>query len=264
MQSDFPQKSKTHPKVQLEPDTAAFGFLRVPENEKVDWVCRHFNIVAEKYDFMNTLLSFGIHYLWKKIAVSMMSLRKGDRVLDICGGTADLSLFAARDIGTSGLVALCDINRKMMEIGRSKMQASPFGRRITFIQGDAEKLPLADNTFDAAMVGFGIRNLTHMEEGFKEIHRVLKPHGRMMCLEFSHPVTPWFRTLYDWYSFYLIPAIGKILVGSRQAYTYLPESIRLFPGPDELKAVLENIGFSQVIYRRFTDGIAVAHLGVKS
>jgi demethylmenaquinone methyltransferase/2-methoxy-6-polyprenyl-1,4-benzoquinol methylase len=264
MQSDPLVKSET-PLVNhsSEPGTAPFGYLRVPENEKVDWVRRHFNTVAEKYDFMNTLLSFGIHYVWKEIAVKMMALREGDRVLDVCGGTADLSLYAARDVGASGLVTLCDINWKMMEIGRPKVDSSPYARRITYIQGDAEKLPLADSTFDAAMVGFGIRNLTHMERGFGEMCRVLKPQGKLMCLEFSQPITPWFRYLYDFYSFYLMPVIGKVLVGSRRAYTYLPESIRLFPEPDELKSILENIGFSQVTYRRFTNGIAVAHLGMK-
>ncbi len=264
MQSDPPVKSETplsdRPSA---PGTAAFGYLQVPEEEKVDWVRRHFNTVAEKYDFMNTLLSFGIHYLWKEIAVKMMALREGDRVLDLCGGTADLSLYAARDVGASGLITLCDINWKMMEFGRPKVDSSAYARRITYVQGDAEKLPLGDATFDAAMVGFGIRNLTHMEMGFKEMYRVLKPQGKLMCLEFSQPVTPWFRYLYDFYSFYLMPVIGKVLVGSRRAYTYLPESIRLFPDPDELKSILENIGFSQVTYRRFTNGIAVAHLGIK-
>jgi demethylmenaquinone methyltransferase / 2-methoxy-6-polyprenyl-1,4-benzoquinol methylase len=262
MQSDSLVKSEP-PNAPREVGTATFGYLRVPETEKVDWVRRHFNTVAEKYDFMNTLLSFGIHYVWKKIAVEMMDLRVGDQILDVCGGTADLALFAARHIGPTGMVTLCDINWKMMEIGRPKVAASPHAEVITYLQGDAEQLPVADGKFDAAMVGFGIRNLTHMEKGFEEIYRVLKPGGKLMCLEFSQPVTPWFRFLYDFYSFYMMPTIGKVLVGSRRAYTYLPESIRLFPGPEELKAILENIGFSRVAYRRFTNGIAVAHLGVK-
>ena len=264
MQPDPLAKSQTPPVSHTsEPGTASFGYLRVPESDKVDWVRRHFNTVAEKYDFMNTLLSFGTHYLWKRVAVEMMALGAGDRVLDVCGGTADLALFAASHIGQAGLVTLCDINWKMMAIGRPKVESSPYAGRITYLQGDAEHLPVADSTFDAAMVGFGIRNLTHMEKGFEEIYRVLKPGGKLMCLEFSEPVTPWFRSLYDFYSFYLMPVIGKVLAGSRHAYTYLPESIRLFPGPEELKILLESIGFSRVTYRRFTNGIAVAHLGIK-
>lgn len=246
------------------PQMAHFGYVQVPENEKVTWVRRHFDSVACKYDFMNTLLSFGIHYLWKRIAVRMMQLKEGDRIIDVCGGTADLSLMAAGAIGGSGRIVLYDINWAMMETGRPKVESSPFSERIGYVQGNAECISFADNSFDAAMVGFGIRNLTHMEEGFREMHRVLKPGGKLMCLEFSEPVTPWFRCLYDFYSFYIMPALGKLLVGSRRAYTYLPESIRLFPGPEELKSILESIGFTQVRYRRLTDGIAAIHLGIKA
>lgn len=246
-----------------EASTTNFGFLRVPEQDKVLWVRRHFNTVAEKYDFMNTLLSFGIHYAWKRASVRMMHLKEGDRVIDVCGGTADLSLMASRYIGPTGRIALYDINWAMMVTGRPKVQASEAKGRVEFIQGDAEKIAFADNSFEGAMVGFGIRNLTHMVEGFREMYRVLKPGGTFMCLEFSEPRTRWFKALYDFYSFYIMPVVGKILGGSRHAYTYLPESIRLFPGPDELKATLESIGFHSVHYRRFTNGIAVVHIGKK-
>jgi len=243
---------------------ADFGYLKVPEAEKVTWVRRHFNTVASNYDFMNSLLSFGTHHIWKRIAVRMMELPKGARVIDVCGGTADLSLLAASDIGSSGQVVLYDINWAMMAAGRPKVLDSPFVGGIQYVQGDAERIAFADGTFDAAMVGFGIRNLTHMEHGFEEMHRVLKPGGKIMCLEFSEPRTPWFRCLYDFYSFHIMPAVGWLLAGSRHAYTYLPESIRLFPAPDELKSILEGIGFSRVTYRRLTDGIAVIHVGIKS
>jgi demethylmenaquinone methyltransferase / 2-methoxy-6-polyprenyl-1,4-benzoquinol methylase len=244
-------------------ELAHFGFREVPVQEKVQWVLRHFNTVADKYDFMNTLLSFGIHLLWKRTAIRMMGLKPGARVIDLCGGTGDLALLAAKAVGQEGRVILYDINWKMMVTGRPKVSRSPVGESILYVQGDAERIAFPDGSFDAAMVGFGIRNLTHMEKGFEEMYRVLKPGGVMMCLEFSRPVTPWFRCLYDFYSFRIMPLVGKILGGSRQAYTYLPESIRLFPLQKELAAKLERIGYTRVSYRNLTDGIAVVHLGVK-
>jgi demethylmenaquinone methyltransferase/2-methoxy-6-polyprenyl-1,4-benzoquinol methylase len=152
----------------------------------------------------------------------------------------------------------------MLNAGRPKVARSPLAGRILYLQGDAERLSCPDNLFDGAMVGFGIRNLTHPDAGFREMHRVLKPGGRLMCLEFSQPTWAWFRWLYDQYSFYFMPLAGKIMVGSRQAYTYLPQSIRRFAQPADLSAVLEHIGFSQVRFRRLTNGIAAVHLGVKS
>ena len=193
-----------------------------------------------------------------------MGLKEGDRVLDVCGGTADLALLAAKRIGPAGRVVVYDINRAMMQAGRPKVAQADLAAQIAFLQGDAEHLSCPDASFDAAMVGFGIRNLTHPELGFKEMHRVLKPGGRLMCLEFSQPATAWFRRLYDFYSFYLMPLMGRIFVGSWQAYTYLPESIRMFAHPEEVSATLEGLGFTQVRFRRLTNGIAVIHLGVKA
>jgi demethylmenaquinone methyltransferase / 2-methoxy-6-polyprenyl-1,4-benzoquinol methylase len=243
---------------------ADFGFLKVPEKDKAAWVRRHFNSVAKNYDWMNTLLSFGVHYQWKRMAVRMMRLRPGDRVLDVCGGTGDLSRMAAGCVGSSGLVALYDINWEMMAAGRPKSESPDHSGIIRYVQGDAEKIAFPDNVFDAAMVGFGIRNLTHMENGFREMHRVLKPGGTLMCLEFSEPATPWFRWLYDFYSFHIMPFVGKVFAGCQPAYSYLPESIRLFPAPGELKTILEQIGFANVTFRRLTDGIAVVHIGTKA
>jgi len=243
---------------------AHFGFERVPEDDKVKWVLKHFNTVADKYDFMNTLLSFGIHHLWKRTAISMLRLKKGDVVIDVCGGTGDLSLLAAQEVGSSGKVILYDMNRAMMEKGRPKVSNSPFAGNILFVQGDAERISFPDHSFDAATVGFGIRNLTHLESGLVQIHRVLKPGGKLMCLEFSKPAAPIFRWLYDFYSFYIMPFLGKLIVGSKQAYTYLPESIRMFPSPSELADDFKSIGFSSVSYRRLTNGIAVVHLAKKN
>ena len=164
-----------------------FGFRRVAAREKGTLVRSHFDAVAKRYDLMNTLLSFGIHYLWKRTAIEILQLKEGETVLDICGGTGDLSVLAAKRIGPSGRIVLYDINRAMMEAGRCKSTHAAERSRILYVQGDAERAALASGSFDAAMVGFGIRNLTDREEGLREIHRVLKPGGRFVCLEFSQP-----------------------------------------------------------------------------
>jgi len=243
--------------------TTHFGFRKVPEQEKVKWVRDHFDKVAERYDLMNTLLSFGIHYLWKRTAIRLLELREGDAVLDVCGGTGDLSVLAVKRVGARGKVVLYDINRAMMTAGRDKPVHAGERQQILYVQGDAERITFPTGSFDAAIVGFGIRNLTHMEEGLREMYRVLKPGGRFVCLEFSQPTAAWFRLLYDFYSFRIMPLLGRLVVGSRQAYTYLPESIRLFPSPAALAGIMEEIGFRQVTHRRLTNGIAAVHRGVK-
>jgi demethylmenaquinone methyltransferase/2-methoxy-6-polyprenyl-1,4-benzoquinol methylase len=240
-----------------------FGYQVIPEKEKEKKVLRHFNSVARRYDFMNTLLSFGIHYIWKRVAINCMCLKPGDRILDVCGGTGDLSIMATRKVGINGQVILYDINRAMIQVGRAKATNANARKRIVHVQGDAERIAFSDHRFDAAMVGFGIRNVTHMQKGFEEMYRILKPGGTLMCLEFSKPTAPLFRWLYDIYSFHIMPFLGEILAGSRQAYTHLPESIRMFPLPDELNAILEKIGFCQVTHHPLTNGIAVIHLGKK-
>jgi len=243
---------------------ANFGYSKVAEDEKTQKVLRHFDSVARQYDFMNTLLSFGVHYLWKRIAVGMLALKSGDRVLDVCGGTGDLAILAARAVETQGQVTVFDINRAMIDSGRFKKSNAHIRKRIVYVQGNAERIAFPDASFDAVMVGFGIRNVTHMEQGFREMYRVLKPGGKLMCLEFSKPANTVFRWLYDFYSFYIMPFLGQIIAGSRQAYTHLPESIRMFPLPDELADILRTIGYQDVIYRRLTNGIAVIHLAYKN
>jgi demethylmenaquinone methyltransferase/2-methoxy-6-polyprenyl-1,4-benzoquinol methylase len=243
--------------------TAYFGFQKVAEEEKQGRIARHFDKVARKYDLMNSLLSFGIHHAWKRAAVRSLALPAGARVLDVCGGTADLGILAARAAGPAGKVLVYDINRTMMSHGRPKVDAAGLGRRVEFVQGNAEAISFPDNRFDAAMVGFGIRNVTHMKTAFAEMFRALKPGGRVMCLEFSKPAWPVFRWLYDLYSFYAMPWLGQLIAGNRAGYLLLTESIRLFPTPEELVQLLSEIGFVDVTYRRLTNGIAVAHLGVK-
>ena len=240
-----------------------FGYERVARDQKTDRVIQHFNSVAKHYDFMNSLLSFGIHHLWKRTAVRMMDLAPGDHVLDVCGGTADLAIQAAEDIGPAGNVIVYDINRAMIQAGLHKVAHKDISHRIGYVQGNAETISFPAKHFDAAMVGFGIRNVTNMKKGFEEMYRVLKPGGKMMCLEFSKPTFPPFRWLYDIYSFYIMPFLGELIAGSRKAYTHLPESIRMFPLPDELSDMLMRIGFSRVNYRKLTNGIAVIHLAIK-
>jgi demethylmenaquinone methyltransferase/2-methoxy-6-polyprenyl-1,4-benzoquinol methylase len=240
-----------------------FGYQQVSANEKPELVLRHFNSVANKYDLMNTILSLGIHYLWKRTAVKMMGLKAGDWVIDVCGGTGDLAYLAARAVGPTGRVILYDINWAMIEAGRKKPIFAPFGDRIQYIQGDAESISCPDESFEAAMVGFGIRNLTYMDKGLQEMYRVLKPGGKMMCLEFSKPTAPWFRWLYDFYSFHIMPCVGEIVAGRRQAYTHLPESIRTFASSDALISAVEKAGFSHVSRHKLTNGIAVVHLAGK-
>jgi demethylmenaquinone methyltransferase / 2-methoxy-6-polyprenyl-1,4-benzoquinol methylase len=240
-----------------------FGFHKVPEQEKAVRVKRHFDHLAGNYDAMNTLMSFGIHYLWKRAAVRFLDLRSGQSVLDVCGGTGDLSILAVKKVGPSGKVVLSDINRVMVETGSCKTTHGAARKKILRIVSDAELMALKADTFDAAIAGFGIRNLVHMERGLMEIYRLLKPGGRFVCLEFSSPTCAWFRCLYDFYSFRVMPFMSLLFLGSREPFTYLPESIRLFPGPDRFSRFLESVGFRNVTYRMLTNGIAAIHRGDK-
>ncbi|MBS0012678.1 MAG: bifunctional demethylmenaquinone methyltransferase/2-methoxy-6-polyprenyl-1,4-benzoquinol methylase UbiE [Desulfobacterales bacterium] len=240
-----------------------FGLKKLPADQKKDAVLAHFNRVAPRYDFMNTVLSFGIHYAWKRKAVAMLGLEPGDRVLDVCAGTGDLAVYAAGWTGAQGRAVIYDMNHEMMRAGLIRPQNRKYRDRIFCVRGDAEDMALPDNFFDAAMVGFGIRNLTSIRQGISEMHRVLKPGGRVMCLEFSKPVNSVFRALYDWYSFSVMPAAGRVLAGSDRSYACLSETIRMFATPEELAAMFEQAGFAEVRFTRLTNGIAAIHTGTK-
>jgi demethylmenaquinone methyltransferase/2-methoxy-6-polyprenyl-1,4-benzoquinol methylase len=224
-------------------------------------VQRHFSAIARRYDLANDVLSFGQQRRWKRAAVRLLAPRPGDLVLDVCGGTADLALLALR--AGAGRAVVYDFNPEMLAVGRGKAAPLGWSSRLFWVQGDAEEISLKTASVDAALVGFGIRNLTRWERGLQEMHRVLRPGGRLVCLEFSQPPARWFRLLYDLYSFTAIPLVGKILAGSREAYVYLTASIRAFPSPPELARALEKIGFTQVTWQPLTRGIAVIHRGIK-
>ena len=238
--------------------TATFGFTAYSESDKIHRVNRHFNTIATRYDLMNTILSGGIHYAWKRRAVETLMIKPGKKVLDVCGGTGDIACLSASRAGEKGVSIVYDINRKMMEQGKKKDMNG-----VTFVQGDAECISFPDNTFDAVSIGFGIRNVTHLETGFKEIFRVLKKGGTMCCLEFSKPENPLFRSLYDWYSFRIMPLLGGLITGSKEAYTAFPETIRAFPLPEELRRILKKIGFKEIKIKKLTNGIAVIHSAKK-
>lgn len=244
--------------------TTFFGYRKIAVEEKALYVLRHFNSIANKYDFMNTLLSLGIHFFWKRSAVKAAQLREGGLVIDVCGGTGDLAVLAAESMGRQGRVMIYDINYAMLKNSLPKIRKTALETQIACVQGDAEAISFPADLFDTAMIGFGIRNVTRMETCLREMHRVLKPGGGFVCLEFSLPVTPWFHFLYDFYSFRIMPVLGKLLAGTRDAYLHLPESIRMFPSPEDFSRMIQDAGFSKVRYKRLTNGIAVIYTGVKS
>jgi demethylmenaquinone methyltransferase/2-methoxy-6-polyprenyl-1,4-benzoquinol methylase len=242
---------------------ARFGLKSYAETEKAAAVRIHFDRVAPKYDFMNSLLSFGIQRAWKRAAIRLLNPTPGSRILDLCGGTGDLAHLAVARSGPDGRATICDINMAMMTAGLRTYATHPLNRRITWVQGDAEQLPFPEAPFDAAMVGFGIRNLTHLKQGFQEMHRVLRPGGKFLCLEFSRPTHAVFRALYDFYSFNIMPLLGQVIAGSAESYACLPETIRMFPLPAELATILADCGFENVTYHPMTNGMVVAHLATK-
>jgi len=243
--------------------TTHFGRRIVPEEEKEVLVREVFDTVASKYDLMNDLMSLGTHRLWKRVLAGETRLRPGQRALDVAGGTADISLLMARQVGPPGRVVVYDINREMLREGKRKCVDRGYLKGIDFVQGNAESISFPDNTFHVVTVGFGVRNVTHLERAFREMTRVVKPGGRVLCLEFSHVKNPLMKKLYDAYSFSVIPAVGERVTGNRSAYEYLPESIRKFPPQEELREMMLRAGLYRVSYRNIFGGIAALHTGVK-
>ena len=240
--------------------TTHFGFQQVAESEKAGKVRGVFSSVAGSYDVMNDLMSFGLHRLWKAFTVQIAGVRKGDRVLDVAGGTADLSLAFAKKVGPTGQVWLTDINHAMLSVGRDRVVDN--GLLLPVAQCDAEKLPFPDNHFDVVTVAFGLRNMTHKDQAIAEMCRVLKPGGKLLVLEFSKVAKP-LEKVYDWYSFKVLPQLGKLVAGDDASYRYLAESIRMHPGQEELKSLMQKNGFGHVDYHNMTGGIVALHVGIK-
>jgi demethylmenaquinone methyltransferase/2-methoxy-6-polyprenyl-1,4-benzoquinol methylase len=242
------------------PGETHFGFERVPERDKARKVAGVFESVAPKYDLMNDLMSLGLHRLWKAFAVQLSGVRAGDRVLDIAGGSGDLARALARRAGPSGEVWLTDINGAMLAVGRDRLLDE--GVVAPVAQCDAEHLPFPPDRFDCATVAFGLRNMTHKDRALAEMRRVLKPGGRLLVLEFSKVWKP-LEKPYDWYSFKVLPWIGKRVADDESAYRYLAESIRVHPDQEQLRGMMEQAGFENVEYFNLAAGVVALHRGWK-
>jgi len=237
-----------------------FGFQTVEEREKARRVRGVFDSVAPRYDLMNDLMSMGLHRAWKAYTVLCADLRPGQRVLDIAGGTGDLAQAFARKVGPTGMVVHTDINASMLRVGRDRLLDA--GLVLPTLVCDAEKLPFVAASFDRVSVGFGLRNMTHKDKALAEMHRVLKPGGKLLVLEFSKVARP-LEKAYDWYSFNVLPRLGRFIARDESSYRYLAESIRMHPGQEELKGMMKMAGFGHVDYHNLTAGVAALHVGIK-
>jgi demethylmenaquinone methyltransferase/2-methoxy-6-polyprenyl-1,4-benzoquinol methylase len=237
-----------------------FGFESVDEAKKARRVRNVFDSVAPKYDLMNDLMSGGLHRVWKAYTVMVANLREGDQVLDIAGGTGDLALAFSKKVGASGSVVHTDINEAMLRTGRDRLLDA--GVVLPTVVCDAEHLPFPDNYFDLVSVAFGLRNMTHKDLALEEMNRVLKPGGRLLVLEFSKVAKP-LEKAYDWYSFKVLPRLGKLVAGDDSSYRYLAESIRVHPSQEELKALMHKSGFGHVDFHNLTGGMVALHVGIK-
>ncbi|AVJ15862.1 bifunctional demethylmenaquinone methyltransferase/2-methoxy-6-polyprenyl-1,4-benzoquinol methylase UbiE [Serratia rhizosphaerae] len=244
-------------------ETTDFGFRTVAREEKQAMVADVFHSVAAKYDVMNDLMSFGIHRVWKRFTIDCSGVRRGQRVLDLAGGTGDLAAKFSRMVGEQGQVVLADINESMLKMGRDKLRDRGIVGNINYVQANAEALPFPDNYFDCITISFGLRNVTDKDKALRSMFRVLKPGGRLLVLEFSKPLLAPLSKAYDAYSFHVLPKIGELVVKDPESYRYLAESIRMHPDQETLKGMMQNAGFDNVSYFNLTGGIVALHRGFK-
>jgi demethylmenaquinone methyltransferase/2-methoxy-6-polyprenyl-1,4-benzoquinol methylase len=244
--------------------TTHFGYREVPEDQKVRMVGGVFDSVASRYDLMNDLMSGGIHRIWKRVAIELSGVRPGQQVLDVAGGTGDLTLRFSREVGPSGRVVLSDINAAMLGTGRDRLLDEGVCSNVDFALADAEALPFRDGSFDCVSIAFGLRNVTRKERALASMLRVLKPGGRLLVLEFSRPTSELLGKLYDAYSFGVIPKIGRLVAGDEDSYRYLAESIRMHPDQETLRDMMEDAGFERCDYHNLTGGIVAIHRGFRA
>ena len=244
-------------------DTTHFGYRTVETDQKADMVADVFHSVAAKYDLMNDVMSMGIHRLWKRYTINCSGVRRGQRVLDLAGGTGDLTAKFSRLVGETGEVVLADINESMLKMGREKLRNIGIIGNVSYVQANAEALPFPDNSFDCITIAFGLRNVTDKDKALRSMYRVLKPGGRLLVLEFSKPVLEPLNKVYDAYSFHIMPRMGQLIAGDAESYRYLAESIRMHPDQETLKAMMEDAGFENTTYHNLTGGIVALHRGYK-
>lgn len=244
-------------------ETTHFGYQTVAKEEKAARVADVFHSVAAKYDLMNDLMSGGIHRLWKQFTIEASRARRGQRILDIAGGTGDLAARFSKIVGPTGHVILADINNSMLNVGRDKLTDKGIAGNIDYVQANAECLPFPDNHFDCITIAFGLRNVTDKDKALRSMYRVLKPGGQLLVLEFSKPASPLLEKVYDQYSFRLLPKMGAIFANDSESYQYLAESIRMHPDQETLKAMMIEAGFDRCEYHNMTGGIVALHKGQK-
>ena len=244
--------------------TTHFGFRDVPAGEKQKLVGEVFTSVAGNYDLMNDLMSLGIHRVWKRYFVATAQVKPGDRVLDLAGGTGDIAALLKDRVGDKGELVLGDINVSMLKVGRDRMTDRGNVRGFEYVQCNAEKLPFPDASFDLVTIAFGLRNVTDKDAALREMHRVLKVGGQARVLEFSEVTADWFKPIYDFHSFKVLPRLGRLFAGDAGSYQYLAESIRKHPPQEALKAMMQEAGFARAGYRNLSAGIVAIHTGYKA
>jgi len=240
-----------------------FGFQQVPIAEKAQKIAEVFRSVSDKYDVMNDVMSLGVHRLWKRFTIELASVRPGQRVLDLAGGTGDLAIKFSKQVGANGLVVLADINESMLAKGRDRLINAGVVGNLQYVQANAEALPFPDNSFDLITIAFGLRNVTFKEKALSAMQRVLAPGGKLLILEFSKPTLPALTPLYDIYSFKVLPLLGRLIANDADSYRYLAESIRKHPDQNTLKEMMIAAGFENCDYHNLSGGIVSVHRGYK-